>query len=304
MEAPKILIIDDDPELLALNQEGFSSCGYEVTTTTTGFEAIRHMASQKYNAIITDYVMPEMDGIQLANYVKANEMNALTPVFVLSGNFNEAVCNKFSHIGVIDLIRKPFNLMDLVKKVDIRINRFSKANEYADSLKDIFKNSIKDVFSYYGDVIELGNDYIITSKSSIAEFSSVIPFFGSNLSGYVSVYASKGFMQKVCNFAFNTTGENFSDEIYLDMCSEVNNQILGDLKSVMLNEGLPLLLGLPLTYINAKTSLSLVPSSPRQAIEINCSGEQGVVEFSVVDPRKVAYNEKVKTFPIFKYEGE
>jgi DNA-binding response OmpR family regulator len=79
--APRILIVDDDPNLLVLLADQLRADGYEIATARDGDEALRRLRSAWPDLLIIDMMMPRMDGLTLAREIKAQ---ADLPIIVLS----------------------------------------------------------------------------------------------------------------------------------------------------------------------------------------------------------------------------
>src|SRR5262249_31566626 len=67
----RILIVDDDPDVIALLQEELEEAGFEVASATSGRDALRAAAAQPVDAVVTDLVMPEMRGEELMSELHA-----------------------------------------------------------------------------------------------------------------------------------------------------------------------------------------------------------------------------------------
>ncbi len=81
VSAPRILIVDDDPNLLVILADQLRADGYEVQTARDGEEALRRLGQAWPDLLIIDMLMPRMDGLTLAREVKAR---ADLPIIVLS----------------------------------------------------------------------------------------------------------------------------------------------------------------------------------------------------------------------------
>ena len=102
---PQVLVIDDDAVIGRSFDRVLSDKGYEVSTALNGEEALKDMENTEYDVVFTDIKMPGMDGIEVAERIKAR--CPWTPVVVITGygtTENEA---KASVLGVNGFIRKP-----------------------------------------------------------------------------------------------------------------------------------------------------------------------------------------------------
>jgi DNA-binding response OmpR family regulator len=81
VQPPRILIVDDDPNLLVLLAEQLRDDGFDVATARDGIEALRRLESGWPDLLIIDMMMPRMDGLTLAREIKGR---ADLPIIVLS----------------------------------------------------------------------------------------------------------------------------------------------------------------------------------------------------------------------------
>ena len=113
-----ILIIDDDPAILGLFGQFMESCGYSVALAADGQEGMRLMKQQTPDLIITDIMMPEMDGLEIIREI-ANS-HPLLPVIAISGGMRNIPVNFLIHakkFGARSILEKPVTLADLLQAV-------------------------------------------------------------------------------------------------------------------------------------------------------------------------------------------
>lgn len=113
-QQPLIFIVEDNPEVPLLLKTIFEA-NYELRTATDGEEALRLLkkSPQTPDLIITDLMMPELDGVSLIQRLKANKRFWLIPILVLSAKSDFVTKIKVLNIGVDDYIQKPFNIDEL-----------------------------------------------------------------------------------------------------------------------------------------------------------------------------------------------
>ena len=116
MSNPKILVVDDDPDLLHLIGVRLSVAGYEVTQAASGEEAIERFRSERPQAVITDLRMSGMDGHAL--FQRLHEEAPSVPVIILTahGTIPDAV--EATRRGVFGFLTKPFDSRDLLARID------------------------------------------------------------------------------------------------------------------------------------------------------------------------------------------
>ncbi len=113
MEKKRILIADDEEIVRILLAEALKSYGYDIDVAENGVEAMSHIDKKSYDLVITDYMMPEMDGLELTQRIKAKYPS--TPILVITGN---APVNDLLKSGATAYIMKPFNIFELQSMVE------------------------------------------------------------------------------------------------------------------------------------------------------------------------------------------
>jgi DNA-binding response OmpR family regulator len=112
--AAHILVVEDEPNILRQIEFNLQSHGYNVTTATTGAEALRQMMLEKPNLLITDVMMPEMDGYELVASMRADASLAEVPVIMLTARTEEADMVQGYTSGTDLYLTKPFNPTELI----------------------------------------------------------------------------------------------------------------------------------------------------------------------------------------------
>ena len=111
----RILLAEDDTSMREYLQRALSRVGYEVESVGCGTEAMPLLEAGKYDLLLTDIVMPEMDGIELAQ--KASAIDPAIRVMFLTG-FAAVALQSGRTAPEAKLLSKPFHLKDLVAEVD------------------------------------------------------------------------------------------------------------------------------------------------------------------------------------------
>jgi len=105
---PKVLLVDDEEKLLKSLSIGLESMGYEVITAQSGAAALAAVDGSLPDMLITDLVMPGMDGISLMKEIK--EKSDGLPVIIMTGHGTVETAVRAMKEGAFDYITKPFNL--------------------------------------------------------------------------------------------------------------------------------------------------------------------------------------------------
>ncbi|MEK6582499.1 MAG: response regulator [Nitrospirota bacterium] len=118
--AKKILIVDDDIAVRNLLNEILTFHGYDVDCVSNGEDAIKLIKAKHYDVLVTDYMMPGINGIELVK--KARDIKSSMPIIGMSGSYNE---KNFLAAGANLFIAKPFvfkKLKDILEKELLILN--------------------------------------------------------------------------------------------------------------------------------------------------------------------------------------
>jgi len=119
MDQPKrILVVDDDPNMLLLIDFNLASKGYAVTTATDGATAVELARTGSFDLLILDLMLPGMSGFQVTETLRALPRCAATPVLLVTARSRMEDFEKAARVGVTDYITKPFDPIALVEQVD------------------------------------------------------------------------------------------------------------------------------------------------------------------------------------------
>jgi DNA-binding NtrC family response regulator len=107
VEQPSILLIEDEPRLLQNLQFLLQNEGYRVMATCDGAEGIKHIEAQSFDVVITDLVMPGIDGFQVLDFLKIHRPE--TVVVAVTGYISSASAIEALRRGAYEYITKPFD---------------------------------------------------------------------------------------------------------------------------------------------------------------------------------------------------
>ncbi len=111
---PKILIVDDEPQILRFLRASLPPHGYECVEAATGAEAIKAFAKERPDAVILDLGLPDQDGFAVIAAVRAG---ALTPIIILSARSDVDGKVKALELGADDYVTKPFDMAELLARL-------------------------------------------------------------------------------------------------------------------------------------------------------------------------------------------
>ena len=112
----KVLMVDDERDFLDIMTERMRARGMEVTPTTSVAKALEMVQMESYDAVITDWMMPEMDGIKALKLFKESQPDVA--VILLTANVPEEECTEAIRLGALAVIEKPADLNLLTQKIE------------------------------------------------------------------------------------------------------------------------------------------------------------------------------------------
>ena len=106
-----ILVVDDNPDKLSLIEAALSLAGYNITTATDGVEALAAIESYQPDLVITDVMMPRINGYELAQRIRANPLTKFIPVIMQTAAGRRAEdLRRASEVGALGYITDPTDL--------------------------------------------------------------------------------------------------------------------------------------------------------------------------------------------------
>lgn len=157
----KILLVEDDPEITTLLELHLDTQSYNLTSTSTGKEALKQEAEENFDLIILDITLPDIGGMELCKTFRRK--NKHTPIMMLTCKGEETDKVLALDLGADDYVTKPFGVLELMARTKALLRRGEQTQiEKEDHKEQInFKNLIIDTdkrkASIRGKRIELTN---------------------------------------------------------------------------------------------------------------------------------------------------
>ena len=123
----KILVVDDDADLVELIRFNRTQAGYAIGTASNGVEAIKKARSWQPDLIVLDIMMPELDGFAVCEILRRDPATADIPIMMLTALSSELGRMAGLGSGASDFITKPFSPRLLAQKIDELLQKVSKA---------------------------------------------------------------------------------------------------------------------------------------------------------------------------------
>lgn len=110
-----LLLVEDDPDIVALLKHHFSLAGYQLTSCVTGGEALEKAAAGRFDLAILDITLPDMDGFTICRRLR--QAGIMMPVLMLTSRADEFDKVLALELGADDYVTKPFSIRELQARV-------------------------------------------------------------------------------------------------------------------------------------------------------------------------------------------
>lgn len=195
-----ILLVEDNNELLTLMSSLLCS-HYNVLTASNGEKAQRMIQKSSLDVVVTDVMMPVMDGIELTKWIKENDDYSQLPVVMLTAKTQDADRNEGYKAGADAYLTKPFKLEDLQLRIDnIIANRqrirqkfqsqtdFKVEDQHYSNPDELFIQSCIDKIKEHLDDNDFGREQLAKELliSSSTLYNKLRALTGQNISGFIS----------------------------------------------------------------------------------------------------------------------
>ena len=117
MTGPKVLVVDDDRDTLALYTTALKLSGFEVVSAENGVQALRVLDREAPDAVVTDLAMPGMDGVAFCRHLRASHAADQVPVVAVSGQATPSLACDARRAGCDEVLSKPCLPDQLVETV-------------------------------------------------------------------------------------------------------------------------------------------------------------------------------------------
>jgi DNA-binding response OmpR family regulator len=114
----RILIVDDEDDLVVVLRLGLEHAGYEVSSAADGEEGLRRVHAAAPDLVVLDLMLPKVDGYKVCRALKFDERFRQIPVVILSARSGEQDRQLARSVGADVFVSKPYEMTDLLGKID------------------------------------------------------------------------------------------------------------------------------------------------------------------------------------------
>lgn len=135
MSAPKLLVIDDELDILVMIRDYFSVRGYQVLTAPDGLSGLELLELERPEVVLLDLKMKQMDGDRFI--LEAKRKNIPSKILVITGYQDEVLRERVEKMGIDAFLEKPVSILELQAKIQallIAEKRISQTGQKADNL--------------------------------------------------------------------------------------------------------------------------------------------------------------------------
>ncbi len=245
MNAPKILIVDDQPINIKIIQRKIEKAGMDVLVAHNGQECLDIVAEVKPDIILLDVMMPEMDGIETCKRLQADSVNRDIPIiFITAKSAKEDVLTGLD-IGAVDYITKPLELDETLARIRTQLKLQATHRENIDLNERLAEmrristvgaitqgiahnlNNLLGVVVGYLDLMKIGKDKPELIERSIGSMDSAIQRMVTIVSQLSSMAANEDIMKHPISIdaLFAKTIERFHEEYNVDAPVTIENSL-------------------------------------------------------------------------------
>jgi two-component system, chemotaxis family, chemotaxis protein CheY len=109
-----VLVVEDSATMRSFVVAALEAEGFEVTTAKSGFEALKVLKGEKFQLIITDVNMPDINGLEVVRFARDNPDHKHTPLIIISTDGRDRDRDRGMKLGASDYLIKPFTPEDLI----------------------------------------------------------------------------------------------------------------------------------------------------------------------------------------------
>jgi two-component system phosphate regulon response regulator PhoB len=131
----KVLIVEDETDLVRTLEYNFRQSGFEVHTASLGREGLRIAAAKQPDLVLLDLMLPDLQGVEVCRLLKADPKTRNTPVIILTARGEEVDRVVGFEIGADDYVTKPFSVRELVLRARAVLRRGEPSGRPADVVK-------------------------------------------------------------------------------------------------------------------------------------------------------------------------
>jgi len=161
----EVLLVEDDETIGELVRYNLERQGYSVDWVLDGKEALKRLSEKKYDIVVLDLMLPEIDGLELCRRVREGKVNKETPIIVLTALSDEDTKVKGFSSGADDYVTKPFSVKELIARIEAVLRRVGYSKKEVLEFEGIVENKKSKTVTVDGKPI-----YLTKTELQLLEF--------------------------------------------------------------------------------------------------------------------------------------
>jgi diguanylate cyclase (GGDEF)-like protein len=219
----RILIADDSMTVREKLHGVLSSKNYEVEMASSGVECLSKLAEKKYDLLLLDFIMPEMNGLDVLREINSKKYDV--PCIIMTGKGNEEIAVEAMKLGALDYIVKTVGYLESFPEVvprNLRMHRVNKEKELLEK-KLVRKNkdlesrimqlrALNDISKHIGESLDIDKTLtvIVSQIASLINCSRITIMLLDPEKAYLTIKAAKGFPEEGASLVKVKVGEGIS----------------------------------------------------------------------------------------------
>ena len=139
MSKEKILVVDDEKDIVELLQYNLEKEGYKISAVFSGEQCLENVKTELPDLILLDLMLPEIDGLDVCKFLKNNPQTSHIPIIMLTAKGEETDIVLGLELGADDYITKPFKVRELLARIKAVLRRTKNNISPISKEKDIIK---------------------------------------------------------------------------------------------------------------------------------------------------------------------
>jgi len=157
---PRLLVVEDDPDIAELARLYLQRAGFDVEIHTSGRDALTAVLARCPDLIVLDLMLPEVDGLEICRILRGNERTALIPIIMVTARAEASERIAGLELGADDYLAKPFSPGELVARVRALLRRTTRASTASDTT------------IMYGPIVMNSAQHTVTNRGSAVELTA------------------------------------------------------------------------------------------------------------------------------------
>ena len=199
-----ILVIDDNPDIRKNISEILELAGYNTLTAENGKQGVDQALKGKPDLIVCDIMMPDLDGYGVLHLIRRNPETQFIPFIFLTAKTERSDLRKGMEMGADDYITKPFEDIELLNAIEVRLNK-------AEVLNRNYPMTNSGIGQFLKDVNEAGIVENLAEQYAVETYSKKYPLYQEGKRPRFLYYIVKG---KVKGYKIHEDGKEYITDIF------------------------------------------------------------------------------------------